>query len=458
MTTLQLARLTRGRAVADGLRTQLWPMPAAAIVLAIALGAVMPVYDNQLLRLMPAGLGSYLFGGGPEAARSVLQAIAGSLITVTSLTFSLTIVTLQLASGQYSPRLLRTFARDRVVHATLAVLLATFTYALTVLRTVRDDRSTGAFVPRLSVTTAYLLALVSVLAVAGFLAHLARKIRVESMLRDVHAEAVETVRQTVRTRDGSQRSADPPAPPHRGTLILCAPTSGFVTSVNDRKLLAAAVRTGTVIRVDRAPGASVVAGTPVATAWRLESGEDHDDDGLRDVLHGELAEALGIGFERTSTQDIAFGLRQLTDVVAKALSPGINDPTTAVHALGHSSALLCEAARHDLRPATRHDDAGRVRVVLARPDLAGLLDLAVSQPRRYGAAHPEVLIRLFDLLRELAWVLRDDRAQLAPVAAQLARLRATVAGQDFDEVERAKLSRRADSVDAALEGRWPADD
>jgi uncharacterized membrane protein len=125
----------------ETLRTQLWPLPTLAVVLAFALGVRVTAAGCPDRRRAAPTLTAYLFGRGPGAARTVLDAIASSLITITSLTFSLTVVMLQLASGQFSPRLLRTFTRDRVVHVTLGLFLATFTYALTVLRTVRASTS-----------------------------------------------------------------------------------------------------------------------------------------------------------------------------------------------------------------------------------------------------------------------------------------------------------------------------
>ena len=137
------------RTVRDTVSTQLWPVPTIAVVIAVAIGSSLPLVDGSV----DEAIGSYLFGGDAGAARTVLDAIASSLITVTSLTFSLTVVTLQLASSQFSPRLLRTFTRDRLVHVTLALFLATFTYALTVLRSVRSSSDgQDEFVPRLAVT------------------------------------------------------------------------------------------------------------------------------------------------------------------------------------------------------------------------------------------------------------------------------------------------------------------
>ena len=166
----------------------------------------------------------------------------------------------------------------------------------------------------------------------------------------------------------------------------------------------------------------------------------------------ELARLWRTGVERTETQDLGYGLRQLTDVAVKALSPGINDPTTAVHAISHICVLLCELVTLDLTPHVVHDDQGHVRLVLRRPDYGVLLDLALTQPRRYGAADPLVLARLFTLLSELAWQCRPSHHAL--IAAQLSRLVATVSAQDFHPTEAAHLHELAAHVEGVLAGTW----
>lgn len=233
----------------DGLRTQLWPLPAIGVILGVGLGIGLPRLDAHIDHGLSASTSAYLFGGGPSAARTLLGTIASSLITVTSLTFSLTVVTLQLASSQFSPRLLRTFTRDRFVHVTLALLLGTFSYALAALRTVRDARGSQAvFVPQLSVTLAFVLAVVCVLGLVLFLAHLARQIRVETMLRNVHAEASETVRRVLGGRAGDLPPEAALAPPVDAAPLL-AGASGFLVQIDESALLAAAVDSDAVLRV-----------------------------------------------------------------------------------------------------------------------------------------------------------------------------------------------------------------
>lgn len=382
----------------DTVRTQLWPLPLAGVSVAFILGLVLPSVDRHIDTSLPPWLAGVLFSGDPSAARTVLDAVSSSLITVTSLTFSLTVVTLQLASSQFSPRLLRTFTSDVFVQATLGLFLATFTYSLTVLRSVRTSADgQSAFVPRVSVTVSFVLALASVIGLVVFLAHLARQIRVETMLEEVHTDASATLRAVVDEPDRPDRGDGPAMPPRPGhATTMLARSSGFVVRIDEGELLGVTVDADIYVVLDRYPGASVVAGTPIGSMWSDTGPIDPD---RADRLTERISHALHVGMERTAVQDIGYGLRQLTDVANKALSPGINDPTTAVHALGHISALLGEIADRDPGPARlSRDDV--VRVELARPGFVELLDSSFTQPRRYGGADPQVAIRLFQLLEE----------------------------------------------------------
>ena len=449
---MRRANSGRWSVILDAIRSQLWPIPAMGIALAAVVGVLLPRLDARIDDNLPPTVTNYLFGGGAAAARAVLEAVAGSLITVTSLTFSLTVVTLQLASSQFSPRLLRTFSSDRFVQATLGLFLGTFTYALTVLRTVRTPADgQDLFVPQIAVTLAFLLAVTSVFVLVLFLDHLAKEIRVETMLATVHQAATTTLQHVLTERDPDQEPPTLPEPPPHHVPLL-APTSGFLVWIDEPALLAAARDAEAILIIHRQPGSSLVAGTPVGQCWPLR-GHLFDTDTLQH-LRDQAGSAIHTGPERNAAQDVGFGLRQLTDVTTKALSPGINDPTTAIHALGHTSALLSELAGRNLGPLLLGDEDHTIRVVLHRPSFADLLDLAIAQPRRYGAADPAVLTRLYWLLREIAWVTTvPDQHRV--ITEQLIRLEATTNAQDFDPPERANLTRLADQVTQALHGQWP---
>ncbi|GAA1408598.1 DUF2254 domain-containing protein [Catellatospora coxensis] len=433
-------------------RSRLWPLPALGVAVAVGLGVLLPRVDVAVAAHLPPALAGHLFSGGPEAARTVLSAIAGSLITVSALTFSLTVVTLQLAASQFSPRLLRTFTRDPAVQVTLALLIGTFTYAVMVLRTVRSDTQTqAAFVPQLSVTLAFVLGLIAFVTLIAFLAHLVRQIRIELLLQRVTAETTATMHRLREDRRHDQGQPPAAAP---GAAPVPARRTGFLVAVDDTALLKAAVDAGAVISLDRRVGDWLIEGTPIAHTWPATPAPEADPAADED-LAAALDQALTIGPERTAAQDIAFGLRQLTEVAVKALSPGINDPTTAVHALHHTSALLCGLARQPPSPRVLHDEQKRPRAVIGEPELPELLDLAIGQPRRYGAAEPDIQARLLTMLREVAWCTTEPHTHDA-IRIELDQINDTISAQQhYTATERARLRSLSADVRAALAGRWP---
>ena len=446
MATLTGRRGGPVQTVVTALRGALWPIPCLGVLLAIGLGVLLPAVDGRLEESGEHPL-TFVFGGGAASARDLLAAIAGSLISVTGLTFSLTVIALQLSSSQYSPRLLQTFVTDRVVQTTLALLVGTFVYALTVLRTVRTEDSSGpAFVPRLSVTAGFVLALASVVAIVLFLGHLARSLRVETMLRDVSAEARDTYARELGDRQGTPGAgAGLPLAP---ATPVCATSSGFVVDVDGERMAAAAAAAGARLLLEPRIGDSVVAGTPIAHVWPSRTGTAVDLEAVRRSLERDVH----LGFERTPDHDIAYSLRKVVDIAVRALSPGTNDPTTAVHALSHVSALLGELVTCPLQPICFRDEDGVVRVVLPQWDHRTLLQLGLEEPVHFAEGQPAVLRRLASLLRELAW-----RAPSGALDRELAALldRVVALTEESTAVDGAEIACWRRQLADALAGRWP---
>ncbi|QKJ18213.1 DUF2254 domain-containing protein [Microbacterium hominis] len=448
MTGQDGAMRRRFAVLSEAVASRLWPVPLVAIIAAVILGIALPVLDRALDPSIPDGLSRLLFSGGVDAARAVLSAIAGSLITAASLTFSLTVVALQLASSQASPRLLRMFSADPMVHATLALFLGTFSFSLTVLRTVEDATDqAAAFVPRIALTTASLLTLASVVLLVFFLAHLARELRVETMMRDVHREASQTIRLLADDRPGRPVAA--PATPSDARLVR-APSSGFLTGVDRHALMETAVAHDVVVRELRPVGANIVEGAPLAQWWPAAGAASADAE--RAGIDARILDAFSAAYERTPSQDIGFGLRQLGDVAAKALSPGVNDPTTAVHALGHITALLGDLAEIDEPPAAWGDDDGRPRLIPAGDTFDDLVEVGLQQVRRYGAGDADVAERLLRAVDDLGWRLHRP-GQRAVLTAQLHRIEASIARADYDDTERERYARLAERARASLSAR-----
>ena len=377
----------------ESLRAQVWLWPSLAAGIALT--------SATLLVRVRTPVDGQLWPGDGESASTTLQTVATAVITATSLTFSLVVVALQLASQQFSPRLLREFARDRVIQSVLAVLVATFVYALTVLRSLGTDQRP---LPALAVLVGFLLGIVSAAALVSFLSHIARAIRVDTMMVTVHAETQAVMRRSYPILEEPGAPApgqDLPGPD--GGAVLVAHRSGFVQSLTVQRLVADMAKHGAFVRVAVRPGDHVTEGTPVATAWSVERAIDVEE------LTAALSAAISYGYERTFEQDVAFGFRQLSDIAVKALSPGINDPTTAIHALGHASDLLRDLQGRQLGPGVFDDASGAPRVLMPDRDHRYYLDLAIGQVRRYGAAEPTVLVALLVMLRDIATAVRSEK-------------------------------------------------
>ncbi|GHG49222.1 hypothetical protein GCM10011331_11580 [Flavimobilis marinus] len=390
----------------DRSSAELWKWPTtgaiAAAVLALLLAPIRPDRDTMWLRT--------LWPGDIDNASAVLQVMAGASMTTITLTFSLTVVALQLASQQFSPRLLRDFVRDRVTKAVLTALVSTFVYSLILLRTLGDDLT----VPVPAMTVGALMGLGSLAAVLAFITHITSLLRVDTMMRTVHEETSAVI-------DAAYQHRDQPAPPSPDGLALddpparrvCADRSGFVSDVDVDRLVSVARSHHVLVRVVARPGDHVVSGTPIAEIWDRPGSVTGDAD-EPERLGDEVRGAISLDYERTTHADPAFGLRQLTDIAVKALSPGINDPVTAAHAIGHNADVLVRLVHSHLGPRLYTDDDGAPRVVVGDRDLRYFLDLACGQVRRYGRREPTVLGALLRMLRDVAMNTRDlaERAEI----------------------------------------------
>lgn len=414
----------------------LWPVVSGAAGLALALLLL-------LVRSISPRIDSFLWPGDTSSATAMAQTVAGSVVTVTSLTFTLTVVALQLASQQFSPRLLREFSRDPVTKVVLSVLIATFVVAITVLRGLREDRP----VPALAVAVVFLLGLISLGTVVAFISHLIRVLRVDTMMLKAHTETVRAIGRFYPDYDDS-RPQSPTGEEVDDAVAEVVPAwrSGFVQLVEVHGLVAAARDAGVVIVLIVRPGDQVVEGSPVATV-QADGGGPPDPETARACVRDHVR----IGYERTLQQDAAFGFRQLEDIAVKALSPGINDPVTAIHAVGHLSDLLVSLTGRRLGPTVHLDDAGAARAVVPDRDLDYYLELTCGQIRRYGKGEPTVLIGLLRMLRDVAVAARDDAARAA-VRHQVALVVAAADPAMLPEESEA-VSDMAARVAMVLEGR-----
>jgi uncharacterized membrane protein len=381
------------------MRDSLWFIPAALTVLAAVLAFVMVKVDRAVSWQGHSGF--WLFGGTADGAREVLSTIAGSLITVTGVIFSVTTVTLQLASSQFTPRILRSFTADRSNQLILGVFIATFTYTLLVLRVVRAHSTRDDFVPQLSVSLAILLALLSIGFLIHFIHHTARSIQPAVILQRVAADAMQGVERLFPQQLGHPAQTRPePSLPIAQAEMLCAKSNGYLQAVDGRSLFETGERQHLLVKMAKPVGAFILEGQPLAEVWA--------DEPLSDELSDELRQAFIIGPERTPEQDLGVFLIEISDMAVKALSPGINDPTTAIHCIDRLTQILSALGARQ-PPSPMRTDSGKLHFIAMPYTFERAVDQAFRQVLHYGGENPLIIGKVLRSLEVLERQLPQSR-------------------------------------------------
>lgn len=385
----------------EGLREyaggSLWVLPSVASLVAVIAGLTM-----SQVRISPNSRWAALaFQGTADDARSLLIIICGTVVTVMAVVLGLTVVALQLASTQFSPRLLRNFLRDRGTQLVLSVFVGTFVYSIGGLFTVGvlGGRRTEEF-PRIAVSGALILLLLSLAMVVYFADHLVHSIQIDAVTGAVQRNVLKIVEQLPGTFE-----EDSPKPPPWAVPVIGL-RSGYIQVAHPHSLLPVAGREGVCIALRYRVGQHVVAGTELALAWRPSPNDSTPDP---QVLARAVDAAVRIGFERTLRQDVAFGMRQLVDMSCKAL--WVWDPYTAIQAIDHLSVIFSAIATRPMGDHIAQDADGTTRVIVPGRRFGDYLPGMCGLIRRYGGSEPSVLIALLRLLENCARLVGDDRVR-----------------------------------------------
>jgi uncharacterized membrane protein len=391
--------ITRVTALWGRLNSSFWFVPAAMALSAIALSFVLIEVD-ALRDVAQTDNPTALFTFGPEGARATLSVIASSMITVASLIFSITMLSLQLASSQFGPRTLGNFMRDRSNQIVLGTFIATFLYCLFVLRSVRgtEGASFDSFVPHLAVAFGVLMAAASVAVLLYFIHHIATSIRVETLLENLAVEGCAAVDHVFPERLGhgpSDEAAGQPLPDDFDTdsRQIAADSDGYVQNIGGDVLMRIAAKNDLVLRIAARPGVFVTQGACVITAYPKARVSDKMDEDLRG--------AVVIGRDRTPYQDLDFAIRRIVELAQRSLSPGINDPTTALYCIDRLGQVLGRLADRDIPSPTRLDQSGQLRVLTEVFDLGDVTCRAFAAIARYGMTDADVVTRLVETLATL---------------------------------------------------------
>ncbi len=390
------------------LRASYWFIPslmaAFAIVLAVTLTSVDGVLGVKVLRKIP-----FLYANQPDGARAVLSTIAGSMITVAGVTFSMTILTVSFAAGQIGPRLMNNFMRDRGNQVTLGTFISTFLYCLMVLRTVRnaDEAETaantyGAFVPHLAILAGLLLAVASVGVLIFFIHHVPESINVSHVVAGVGRDLNKMVDKQFPTRIGEPAPDDAPPPGEQADYDVKfqeagpvhAEDNGYIRAVDDKALMKVAVKHDLVLRLEYRPGNFVNHGKTLLYVWPQE----RLDDDIRDACR----EAFSIGIQRTRHQNIFFLIDELVEIIGRALSPGVNDPFTAISCIDWLQSVLSNLATRQIPDERRYDEDGNVRVIAYPLGFEAVAARVFDQTLPYVATDRNAALRMMKMVAEVA--------------------------------------------------------
>lgn len=414
-------------AARDRVRASFFFLPMLAVLAAIAGATALLAADESLTAT--AADAPFVLGSTVESARAVLSTIAAATISFAGIAFSISLLVLQRTASQHSPRIVHTLSRDPFNKRAMALVLGTFTYCLVVLRAVRGPLEDGGepVVPSLSLTVALLLGVAAILATTAFINHSAHAMDISVVLQRVTNDALAHAAEHWPDRAGSatddascSAAADlTPEEIEAATVLRCR-DHGWVQSLDLDRLATLAPPAGTMV-VLIAAGRYAVRGAPLCHVV----GDVDDVDRLEEAVN----DAVRLGNSRTMQQDASYGLRQLSDVALRALSPGINDPTTAQDAIFHLATVLTELLRREPPPSTMATDRGGHLVLAEEPSHDELVHTAVAELRRAAAPHPTVSVYLLEALHLVRTALEcEGLGDRAPALEQEARL--VVLGSD----------------------------
>jgi uncharacterized membrane protein len=390
---------------------------------------------------IPARVPAILFPSGqdPQTAQLILSSIATSVMTVVSVVFAILLMTLTLASTQFSPRILVSFVRDRATQWTLGVLLGVFSYCLAVLATTRS--LPHPFVPVLSVTVAMVLALVAVAWLIFFIHHISQAISVNHIVDRIARDTeliIEGLMPHPWTGVGSDEA---PFMDKDEGWVIASPRSGYIRFIDVERLLALAKEWRIGIRVVRGVGQFTPAGAPLVRITRQAR--------VSPLRAEELIGAFDIGATRTLQQDLEFGVIQIVDIALRAISPAVNDPSTAISCIDQLSAILILWSARAPPARVLADPPHVPRVEIPWIGLEGLFSTAFDQIRHYAASDLAVNLRLLRAMGDIAE--RTSRADVHAALRRRARLLVERAAGDMAEPDAARLRARLEGLEGRLE-------
>jgi len=388
-----------------------WFVPVLIIGLSIVLSIGLVTLDSYI-SLSHDGWLRFFLVNSADSARSILTTISGAMIGVAGTVFSVTLVALTLASSQFGPRLIKNFMYVRLNQVVLGAYISTYLYCLLVLNAIKDNDSYN-FIPSISILVSILAAIVNIILLIIFIHQIAVSIQADKVISDISDLIGRQVRRLFPEKLGDELKDETVFDEEAAFSAYSEKTSikssraGYLQYIDSEVLMEIVTKNSSLIKLNHRPGSFLVEGEEIAV---LYSKKDLEDKSLENIL-----ERFIFGKTKTSQQDLEFSIHQMVEIAARALSPGVNDPYTAIACIDNLTATLCYLAQAKFPSKYRVDKDDKLRIIADVLDFEGVLDTAFNQIRQFSGGSTAVIIRLMESLKTILNIVRMESHKKAVV-------------------------------------------
>lgn len=390
----------------EKINTSFWFVPVLMIMLA-TISAVGLVYLDSQLLYQPEGFVKHLLPDSVESARSILSIIAAAMIGVAGTVFSITLVVLTLASSQLGFRLVRNFMYDKLNQIVLGTYVSSFVYCLMVLSAIKEHAEFN-FVPSISILVSLISAFAGIILLVAFIHHVSISIQSDKVISDISVAMSKSIQKLFPDeKDHEDERADPDLHVLKKTYAfkenVVSTKSGYLQSVDGEGLIHIAESHDCLIVLHQRPGDFLVKNVVLCEVFCQEA--------CSQELHAKIQDDFIIGKVRTPFQDAEFSIHQMVEVASRALSPGVNDPYTAMACIDNLTSIMCYLTGAKFPSPYLYDAEDKLRVVVVIHTFSGMLNAAFNQIRQYGEGSPAIIIRLMDAMNTISGFAKYEKHQ-----------------------------------------------
>lgn len=378
----------------DKLKETFWFIPVLIIIISILLSFGL-VYLDGIFRLPQDGLGRFFVVNSADSARIILSTISGAMMGVAGTVFSITLVALTLASSQFGPSLIKNFMYVRLNQVVLGSYISTYLYCLLVLNAIKDTEN-YTFIPSLSIIMAIIIAITNIVLLIIFIHRIAVSIQADKVISDISGFISKQLETLFPEKIGKEKKPEENVDAfsaisaYQKRIPIKSPKSGYLQYIDNEALIEMLGESDSLLELHYRPGGHLVEGVEIGL---LYSNENWEKSKLKSIFKHFV-----IGKTKTSQQDLEFSIHQMVEIASRGLSPGVNDPYTAISCIDNLTATMCYLAKAEFPSKYRFDSKGNLRIIVDILKFEGVLDAAFNQIRQYAIGSTAVIIRLMEAL------------------------------------------------------------